>query len=899
MSREPLRVLVVERDPADVELWVAELERAGFAVTADVVATREELGVQVAKAGYGVVLADYRLPGWTGMDALALLRERGLTTPLILVTVPLGEERAVECVRQGAADYLLKDQLAQLPPAVRRALAETRAQEERTRSAELIHKLRLAVDQSPASVLITDTKGTIEYVNQRFTEVTGYSAAEAIGKNPRLLQSGRTPIEYYRSMWQRLREGRIWQGEIQNRRRSGELYWDSVTISPIRSAEGRVTHFLAIQEDITERRRIESELREREERFRQLGDNISEVFYIMAANYRETLYINPAYERIWGRSCQSLYENPQSFLDAVALEDRHVLMDSITRNRAGEDAGEIEFRVIRPSGEVRWILSHAVPIRNSQGEVYRISGIALDITERKAAEAALRLSEHRLRTLFETVNLIALVLDAHGNIEYVNPFLLKLTGYALEEVQGKSWLGTFLPEDQRPALDRVFHELLESELHAHHENTILTRSGEARMIAWHNTVLRDDAGRPTGSLSVGEDITEHAKLEEQYHQAQKMEAVGRLAGGVAHDFNNLLTVIISYAEMLRDSLPPGDARHSDLEPISQAAVAAAGLTRQLLAFSRQQVIQPRPVAVEEVVKQSEKLLRRVIGEDIRLSTVLSPTASVINIDPGQLEQVIMNLAVNARDAMPRGGQLTIETQVMDLDDEYVKSHWPAKPGRFAMVAMSDTGIGMDAATQARIFEPFFTTKEAGEGTGLGLATVYGIVKQSGGFIWVYSEPMRGTTFKLYFPCVEQAASALVQPVPMEVQGGSETVLLCEDAAAVRAVSRTILERYGYLVLEAPSGQAALDLAAKRSGPIDLLVTDVVMPEMSGKQLADGFTALRPQSHVLFMSGYTDDAIVRHGVLQAGIAYLQKPFSPEGLARKVREVLDARKGPDSA
>ena len=500
---------------------------------------------------------------------------------------------------------------------------------------DLTRKLTLAVDQSPAAIFVTDTSGTIEYVNARFTESTGYSREEAVGKNPRLLQSGLTPRETYHALWSRIRAGGIWKSEIQNRRKHGELYWDAVTISPIRDPDGTVTHFLAVQQDITERKR---------------------------------------------------------------------------------------------------------------------------------EQEALVASERRLRTLFETVNLVVVVLDAEGKLEYLNPFMLQLTGYSREEVIGHGWIERFVPEEER-------------------------------------------------------------------------------------------------AGMLKESLA-GDQRLEDVEPILSAGEAATTLTRQLLAFSRQQVIQPRAVQLEALLAQSEKLLRRVIGEDVTLHT--------------------------------KGGRLSIESSVVDLDEEYARSHWPATPGRFAMLVMTDTGIGMDGATRRRIFEPFFTTKEVGRGTGLGLATVYGIVKQSGGFIWVYSEPGQGTTFKIYLPLVDQASDPLIVHRPAhDIPRGSETLLLLEDSAAVRAAARQILECAGYTVLEAASGRAALDLTAKRAGPIHLLLTDVVMPEMSGKQLAEQFKLVRPGSRVLYMSGYTDDAIVRHGVLEAGIAYLQKPFTPKGLARRVREALDAR------
>ena len=371
-----------------------------------------------------------------------------------------------------------------------------------------------------------------------------------------------------------------------------------------------------------------------------------------------------------------------------------------------------------------------------------------------------------------------------------------------------------------------------------------------------------------------------------------MEAVGRLAGGVAHDFNNLLTVILSYTDMLIEGMSPKDPRAEDLGEIRKAALAAASLTRQLLAFSRQQVIEPRVVILEDLVVQTHNLLSRLIGEDIDLATQFGSAACVVHIDPGQLEQVLMNLAVNARDAMPTGGKLTIETAVVELDEDYAAAHWPAVTGRFAMLAVSDTGIGMDEAIRARIFEPFFTTKGPGKGTGLGLATVYGIVKQSGGFIWVYSEPGKGATFKIYLPLHEGAATTgPEEPAKPLAVHGTETVLLVEDSEAVRLVVRKTLEQLGYEVLEAPSASAAVTLAAELDRPLPLLLTDVVMPEMSGRVLAEKLATLQPQAKVLYMSGYTDDAIIRHGVLRAKTPFLQKPFTPLALAMRVREVLD--------
>jgi signal transduction histidine kinase len=389
-----------------------------------------------------------------------------------------------------------------------------------------------------------------------------------------------------------------------------------------------------------------------------------------------------------------------------------------------------------------------------------------------------------------------------------------------------------------------------------------------------------------------ERLVSHRRLEDQLLQSQKMEAVGRLAGGVAHDFNNLLTAIIGYSQLLLGGFDISDPRRESLEEIEKAGKRAAALTSQLLAFSRKQVLQMRLLDLNSVVSNMETMLRRLIGEDVELAVALRPGIGIVKADQGQLEQVIMNLAVNARDAMPQGGKMTIETAAASLDEEYAREHIGVQPGRYVMLAISDTGSGMDKATQARIFEPFFTTKERGKGTGLGLSTVYGIVNQSGGHIWVYSEPGRGTTFKIYLPLVEDGSRPARESAEPPRSGfGSETVLLAEDEEAVRKLTRGILEMHGYTVLEANSGPEALRAVQEYPGKIHLLLTDVVMPQMSGKSLSNSIGLLRPDIKVLYVSGYTDEAIIQHGVLDRSVAFLQKPFTPEGLTSKVREVLD--------
>ena len=400
----------------------------------------------------------------------------------------------------------------------------------------------------------------------------------------------------------------------------------------------------------------------------------------------------------------------------------------------------------------------------------------------------------------------------------------------------------------------------------------------------------------TRAVHEAKEREERTRLETQLIQAQKMEAIGQLAGGVAHDFNNLLTAILGFADIALKRVGSKDPLTDDLGQIRNAGQRASELTRQLLAFSRKQIIAPRVVDLNTVVHGMEKLLRRVIGEDIDLITVLNPHLGRVKADVGQLEQVIMNLAVNARDAMPQGGKITIKSADADLDEAYARSHVAVKPGPYVMLAVSDTGCGMDKATLARLFEPFFTTKDKGKGTGLGLSTVYGIVKQSNGNIWVYSEPGQGSTFKIYLPRVEEPLAA---PRPGDVRksaaGGSEVILVVEDDEMVRNLARVVLRQVGYAVLEAGNGDEALRLCEKHPGRIHLLLTDVIMPQMGGRELARRLKQLRPDLRIVFFSGYTSNAIVHHGILESGLAFLQKPFTLDALTQKVRAVLDGTEG----
>ncbi len=509
--------------------------------------------------------------------------------------------------------------------------------------------------------------------------------------------------------------------------------------------------------------------------------------------------------------------------------------------------------------------------------------------ERHRAEVALRESEDRFEKVFQASPVgITISTLAEGRYLDVNAAFLRMIGRTRDEVVGHTAFDIAFWRD--PADRTRIMERLRSGGGAAQEieTTVQAKDGALRhvLVALEQV---DFSGVPC-VVALVHDVTGPKLLEQQLNQAQKMEAVGRLAGGVAHDFNNMLTVITSYCELMLGDLETGDRRRDDIEEILKAARGAATLTRQLLAFSRQEVIQPRPISVNAIVAGTEKMLKRVIGEDVELVADLAAEPATVMCDPGQLEQIVMNLVVNARDAMPEGGKLRIATTATSLDESTLREHPLAGPGRYVVLEVNDTGIGMDAATREHIFEPFFTTKEQGKGTGLGLATVYAIAKQVGGFVWVDSAPGAGSSFRVFFPSIDAAPSAVERNSAAELPRGTETVLLVEDATAVRTVIRQVLERLGYTVLDAADGQLALEVAARHHGPIDLVVTDIVMPALGGRELAERLRQVRPDIRILYTSGYTDDAVVRNGVLDAEFVFMQKPFTPETLASKVREAL---------
>jgi PAS domain S-box-containing protein len=517
-------------------------------------------------------------------------------------------------------------------------------------------------------------------------------------------------------------------------------------------------------------------------------------------------------------------------------------------------------------------------------------GVLRTRVERKHAEEALKESKDYLNQILNSITDPIFVKDREHRFVLVNDAFCAFDGRRREALLGDNTF-RFLPEEMGRSLRMQDESLFDRGGEYTTEDDFTDSNGNAHTFLTKKSLLTDknDNKQIVGVLR---DITEYTRLQAQFVQSQKMESVGLLAGGIAHDFNNLLNVINGYCELVLEDIAEDDPRRNDLELINQAGKRATSLTSQLLAFSRKQILQPEILDLNAAIVQMSLMLRRLISEDIELVSLAQPNLGHVNADPAQIQQILMNLAVNARDAMPKGGKLTIETANVDFDEDYVQEHPLTKAGAYVMLAVSDNGIGMDAATQSRLFEPFFTTKVKGKGTGLGLSTVYGIVSQSNGFIWVYSELGKGTTFKIYLPRVEGKIQATAESKLGLRLDGFETVLVVEDEESLRALTSRVLRGHGYSILEATNGKEALEIAKKHAGTIHLVITDVVMPEMGGKALVSHLKTTRPGIKSLFVSGYTDNAIVHHGILDSGVDFLQKPFTIESLSCKVREVLDS-------
>jgi PAS domain S-box-containing protein len=636
------------------------------------------------------------------------------------------------------------------------------------------------------------------------------------------------------------------------------------------------------------RRQAEDKLRESEDRYRDLVEHSQELICTHDLEGR-ILSVNPWAAKVLGYTPDELMR--MDFREILAPKVHHLFGKYLDEIRTHGAARGILLVQTRKGEQLIWEFKNTLRTDGVAEPVVR--GMAQDITERKRAEERLRETTQRLQLATTAGGIGIWDLDIHSDMLIWDDRMFELYGVSKDAFSPglDAWEKCLHPDDRAEAAEAV-RAAIRGDKEFDTEFRVVHPGGKVKFLQANGIVIRNAVGKATRMIGMNRDITERRNLEQRLRQSQKIEAVGRLAGGIAHDFNNLLTVINGYSEILLNRLAEGSPLRKEVEEIKRAGDSAATLTRQLLAFSRRQVLQPEVIDLNEVIPQMDMMLRRLIGEDVEFRTVLGTELWSVKADPGQIEQVLMNLVVNARDAMPGGGKLTIETSNVVLSEEYSKGHNPVTPGPYVMLAISDTGAGMDEKTAAKIFEPFFTTKERGKGTGLGLSTVYGIVKQSAGFIWVYSEPGKGSTFKIYLPRTEDRREFPDKEAPpVEDLRGEKTVLVVEDEESIRKLATEILGQYGYAVISAGDGEEALTTAGEHKGEIGLLLTDVVMPRMGGRELYERLRQLRPGIKVLYMSGYTDNAIVHQGVLDPGIAFLQKPYSPISLLRKVKEVLE--------
>ncbi len=765
-------------------------------------------------------------------------------------------------------------------------------------------RLRLHREQSPLGFLEWDEQFRAIEWNAACERIFGYTREEALGRHAKDLI---LPPEVhglvdgiYHSLMTRT-GGRHSINE--NVTKDGRIIiceWFNTTLI---DGDGKAIGVASICNDITEQKRMENMLRESGESLRKREALLNESQRLGQIGswdwdaVRDSIWWSDEYYRIYGLDPGIPTPNYTEHLKAYTPESAERLDAVVKRAMETGEPYALDLELAQPTASARWILARGEAKRDPGGGITGLRGTAQNITERKASEEALRKSQAFIRNILDSVDEGIIVVDREYRIVSANRAFCDSLKLPADRIVGQP-CHRITHRLDRPCFesgeDCAVRRTLEtgevhSAFHAHD-----TGGGGKQYVEIKSYPVTDASGRVVSAIETISDVTERRRLEEQLRQAQKMEAVGTLAGGIAHDFNNILTAIMGYANLVKAKMRPDDPQCASIDQILMSSTRAAHLTRGLLAFSRKQVISPRPADLNKIMRSVETLLHRIIGEDVVLSTRLSGGSLIVMADSGQIEQVMMNLAANARDAMPEGGTLVISTEEVELGEDFVAVHGFGRPGRHALITVSDTGQGMDEKTREHIFDPFFTTKEPGRGTGLGLAIVYGIVKQHNGNINVYSEPGKGTTFRIYLPFVETR----VDTVPAETAAlpprGKETILLAEDDRDVRALTSLILRDYGYTVIEAADGRDALEKFRSNAGAIDLLILDVIMPHKSGKEAFDAIKAQRPGIPALFISGYTADILDRKGITGEGIQFISKPASPVALLRKVREILNTRR-----
>lgn len=895
MPESTLRVLIVEDNPSDAKLLERELQRGGLTFCSIRVETEQQF-IAALDSEPDVVLCDWNLPEFNSHAALKLLQQRWPYTPFILVSGSIGEEAAVNIMKLGAADYLLKDRLARLVSAVEQGLAKREALLSALRGATALEvsERHLRDAQRAARLGSWEWEPSTDEVwwSDALYELLGVDRNSAGASFEAFLdrvhpEDRPVALQQYQAV---LTGADGFAGDVRIVTPDGRLLWVHSRARAIWDSDGRLIRMEATVQDITDRKTAEQSLQDREERLRFVieGARLAMFDWDMVNN---RVFWNDTHYRLFGYSPGEPPEiELHHFLDRIHPDDLPEVTQCL---RAAIECGPMytsEHRVVWPDGTVRWCSGYAMCRYDESGKAIRMLGAVQDITERKVAEISLAARESLYRLLADQMRDVVVLADADGKIRYISPSCEYLTGYTPGERKANGLWHVVVPQDLpvvRAAWARCLAgEVVTIEFRCRH------RDGQELWVEALLTPVRGTDGSIEQVISTRRDITGRRVAEERLRQSQKLEAIGQLAGGVAHDFNNLLTVICGSSELVLSGLATEHPDRGLMEAVYDAGQRGSALTRQLLAFSRQQFIKPELFDLSSAVRDSCKMLTRLIGEDVRVTTEFAEQAVLIEADRGQVDQVLINLIVNARDAMPTGGRLSVRTCVVDVGAAHPMRPVSCPPGEYVRLSVADTGQGMSSEVLSRIFEPFFTTKPTGKGTGLGLATVHGIVGQARGFVGVTSELGSGTTFDVFFPRQQMHSDAERTCAGSDMSTkGTELILLVEDEPAVRKLTVTVLRTKGFEVIEAESAADAIAAYEKCSVPPALLVTDVVMPGMSGMALARELTGRQPPLKVLYLSGYTSDAVLRHGIEQEQVEFLQKPFSIENLVRTVRAVLD--------
>ncbi|HVR42367.1 MAG TPA: PAS domain S-box protein [Thermoanaerobaculia bacterium] len=913
-----LTILIVDDQAINLRLLRAQLEGEGQTVL-EASNGAEALSV-LEREKVDLVISDILMPVMDGYRLCYEVRrsERFRQLPFIIYTASYVSPSDEKLSRDlGADDYLRKPaSTADIMRAIRESLARPRREpvavfesadvleqysdrlvakleKKNIELIEAVSQLTLrttALETAADAILITDRDGVILWVNRAFTTNTGYTAEEAIGKTPRILKSGVHSDAFYRAFWESILGGRTWRSEFANRRKDGTIVYDVHTVTPVRGGDGSITHFVGVLHDVTERRLAEEQLRQAHEQLRQVLEHSPAVLYALKVD-GETIVprlVSENITRLLGFEVRETL-SWEWWRGQLHSEDRERAEASVAETLE-RGSSRTEYRMHHKQEGYRWIDDNRRLVRDREGRPAEIVGVWTDVTKRRQVEDELHESERRFQEMLNNLELVAMMLDREGRITYCNDFLLRLTGWTRDEVLGRDWFELFIPPDEVEEMRKVFASLLaDSPEMSHHANDILTRSGGKRLLQWNNTLLRSTSGEVIGTASIAEDVTERRRMENQLFRTQRVESLGTLAAGIAHDLNNVLMPILMGVTVVR-RLEPDERSRKALDNIERAVTRGRDLARQVMLFVRGGESSREAVRLADVVREVESIANSTFPKDVTFEVSVPDDLRPITGDQTQLIQVLLNLCVNSRDAMPHGGQIAVSASNVEITDQTAVLHGAPAGGPHVLLRVSDTGEGMPTEIIERIFDPFFTTKEIGKGTGLGLATVQGIVSSHGGFIGVSSTLGEGSTFEIYFPARVAGAEAIAEaPAERQPEGKGELILVVDDEASVVSITRQALETFGYQVVSAEDGARAIGIYSRRHAEIALVLTDIAMPVLDGPALIAALSRINPAVRVVAMTGHASTAYSTR-MEKLGVDTLVKPFTAEQLLRTIHDAL---------